>query len=148
MSIINDLIHSFHQVFWEGYLFEFRWAIPLYFVFGKISHRRWTSVHYEECLILLMLYPFLYKAFMSDDFVVHQTQGKGTRLFKFKNSFMQMAHVVAADQEMQYEFFTFKSIFHNNIYTNFFALRTYNTIKTCRWNLFSWVVHYRKIYKN
>lgn len=52
---------------------------------------------------------------MSDDFVVHQTQQKGTRLFKFKNSFMQMAHVVAADQEMQYEFFTFKSIFHINL---------------------------------
>lgn len=28
---------------------------------------------------------------------------------------MQMAHVVAADQEMQYEFFTFKSIFHINL---------------------------------
>ena len=30
------------------------------------------------------------------------------------------------------------------------GLRRCNTIKTCRWNLFkfSWVVHYRKIYKN
>ena len=43
-----------------------------------------------------------------------------------------MVHAVAADQEIQYEFFTFKSVFHNNIYTNFIALRMYNTIKTCR----------------